>query len=197
VLVRRLSAATLHIVLFRTGALTGLLLRFAARAACLTAALRARLILLLPWALLSGPLTTRARLLLIAIFWIVHLGSPAAGAFKTDSLEALFRRNLDPKRALFSSRFLSFHRRFFIMSVNEGNGASLKEDLRAVRDDTQKLASDAYSVARDTAEETVDNVRMQGEELLEQISDYVANKPLTSLGIAAAAGFILAKLWGR
>jgi ElaB/YqjD/DUF883 family membrane-anchored ribosome-binding protein len=83
------------------------------------------------------------------------------------------------------------------MTINEGNGASLKEDLRAVRDDTQKLASDAYSAARETAEETVDNVRMQGEELLEQISDYVANKPLTSLGIAAAAGFILAKLWGR
>jgi ElaB/YqjD/DUF883 family membrane-anchored ribosome-binding protein len=83
------------------------------------------------------------------------------------------------------------------MTVNDSNGASLREDLRAVRDDTQKLASDAYSAARESAEETVDQMRMQGEELLESLSDYVANKPLTSLGIAAAAGFILAKLWGR
>lgn len=83
------------------------------------------------------------------------------------------------------------------MSVNDGNSATLKADLRAVRDDTEKLASDAYATARDTAEETIDNVKAQGEELLESLSDYVANKPLTSLGIAAAAGFILAKMWGR
>jgi ElaB/YqjD/DUF883 family membrane-anchored ribosome-binding protein len=59
------------------------------------------------------------------------------------------------------------------------------------------LASDAYAAAREGAEETVDQVRMQSEELLQSLSDYVANKPLTSLGIAAAAGFVLAKLWGR
>lgn len=94
-------------------------------------------------------------------------------------------------------QFPSIERRKTTMSVNDGNGASIKDDLRAVRDDTQRLAANAYSAARDGAEETVDQVRMQGEEILQSLSDYVANKPLTSLGIAAAAGFVLAKLWGR
>jgi ElaB/YqjD/DUF883 family membrane-anchored ribosome-binding protein len=83
------------------------------------------------------------------------------------------------------------------MSINDGNGSSIKDDLRAVREDTERLASDAYSAARSTAEATVDQMKMEGEEVLQSLSDYVANKPLTSLGIAAAAGFILAKLWGR
>ena len=83
------------------------------------------------------------------------------------------------------------------MTVNDQNGASLRDDLRAVREDTERLANDAYSAARVGAEDAVKQVRTQGEELLDSLSDYVAEKPLTSLGIAAAAGFILAKLWGR
>lgn len=81
------------------------------------------------------------------------------------------------------------------MKKPDENVETLRDGVRAVRDDAERLASNAYSAVRTAADDTVEDVRQQGDELIESISDYVAQRPLTSLGIAVAAGFILAKIW--
>jgi ElaB/YqjD/DUF883 family membrane-anchored ribosome-binding protein len=71
---------------------------------------------------------------------------------------------------------------------------TLRDDLRKTKGDAERLASNAYSQARDVADETVERVREEGEAWAETVSDYVANRPLTSIGIAAAVGYLIAKL---
>ena len=65
---------------------------------------------------------------------------------------------------------------------------------RTVREDAEKVASDAYSAAKTTADDVMDEAMDQGEQLVETVSDYVATRPLLSIGIAAAVGFLLAKI---
>ena len=72
---------------------------------------------------------------------------------------------------------------------------SLKKDIEAIRDDTEELATHAYSAVRNAANEAVEDVAEQRDELIESIGNYVAERPFQTIGIAAAAGFILAKLW--
>jgi ElaB/YqjD/DUF883 family membrane-anchored ribosome-binding protein len=73
---------------------------------------------------------------------------------------------------------------------------TLRDDFRKTKGDAERLASNAYSTARDAAEDTVERVKAEGEAWVDSLSDYVANRPLTSIGIAAAIGFIFAKLRG-
>jgi ElaB/YqjD/DUF883 family membrane-anchored ribosome-binding protein len=71
---------------------------------------------------------------------------------------------------------------------------TLGQDFETLREDAETLVSDAYAAARDVTDQAVDEVTAQGEDLLESLKDYAANRPLTTLAIAAAAGFILAKI---
>jgi ElaB/YqjD/DUF883 family membrane-anchored ribosome-binding protein len=71
---------------------------------------------------------------------------------------------------------------------------TLRDDIRKTTNDAERLASNAYAQARDVADDTVERAKMEGEALLDSLSDYVANRPLTSIGIAAAVGFLVAKL---
>jgi ElaB/YqjD/DUF883 family membrane-anchored ribosome-binding protein len=71
---------------------------------------------------------------------------------------------------------------------------TLRDDFRKTKGDAERLASNAYAQARDVADETVERVKMEGEAWVDTVSDYVANRPLTSIGIAAAIGYVVAKL---
>jgi ElaB/YqjD/DUF883 family membrane-anchored ribosome-binding protein len=100
-----------------------------------------------------------------------------------------------------------------------GNESATTEDLEAdikqLKADIEKLARQlaktgehGYGTARRAAAEGVEQLRVQGEAAMEslrgnardfeqQIADHVREKPVTSLAIAAGAGFLFALLSRR
>ena len=93
--------------------------------------------------------------------------------------------------------------------------AELDADIRLLRDDIAKLAAQlsktgehGYGAARRAASEGVDQLRAQGEAMIEglrtnardieaQLVTTVREKPVTSLAIAAGVGFLFAILSRR
>lgn len=75
------------------------------------------------------------------------------------------------------------------------------EGVRNLRDDIGQSQmgqsmSEGYEQARQAMGETVEQVRERGDELIETLSDYVATRPMTSLGIAAAIGYFMGRMGG-
>lgn len=58
-------------------------------------------------------------------------------------------------------------------------------------------AQDTAGNAAERAQEGVEYAREQSEDLLSTLSDYVQNHPMTSIGIAVAAGTLLSALARR
>jgi ElaB/YqjD/DUF883 family membrane-anchored ribosome-binding protein len=77
---------------------------------------------------------------------------------------------------------------------NNKTTSTLRENVDTLREDGEALASSAYRAATNTANDVIEEVTTEGEELIRAVSDYVAARPIASLGIAAAAGFIIAKV---
>jgi ElaB/YqjD/DUF883 family membrane-anchored ribosome-binding protein len=95
-----------------------------------------------------------------------------------------------------------------------GNGASagavktdyeaLKNDVKTLREDLAALAKDAGKAASTEAqrharkaEKYVDNARTQAGEYRDIVEDKVRDHPFAAIGIALAAGFIVASLGRR
>lgn len=87
------------------------------------------------------------------------------------------------------------------MRNEDGQGARaaerIGEGVRNLSDDMSQNASQTYDQARHAVEDTMETVRQRGDELIETLSDYVATKPMTSLGIAAAIGYFMGRMGGR
>lgn len=90
----------------------------------------------------------------------------------------------------------------------EADIAQLKEDIAALARQFAQTGEHSMSAARRAAAEGVEQLRAQGEarledirssakDLEEQISRAVREKPVTSLAIAAGAGFLFALLTRR
>lgn len=86
--------------------------------------------------------------------------------------------------------------------------AQLKDDLAAIAstltdlgsrklDNAKRQASDTYNQVFDQGQDTVEALKQRAVSLEEQVTDYVQERPLTSLAIAAAAGYILSVLTRR
>lgn len=90
----------------------------------------------------------------------------------------------------------------------EADIARLREDLAQLAKQFQATGEHSYSAARNAASEGVDRLRAKGEAAAEhmranasdierQVSAQVREKPITSLAIAAGAGFLFALLTSR
>lgn len=73
--------------------------------------------------------------------------------------------------------------------------SSLEKDIQALRQDADDFVDDAAKVVRSAGREAYKEISAQRDDLTESLTNYIVEKPLTSVGIAAAAGFILAKIW--
>jgi ElaB/YqjD/DUF883 family membrane-anchored ribosome-binding protein len=98
-------------------------------------------------------------------------------------------------------------------TTTSGNGVSagvksdyeaLKNDVKALREDIAALAKDAGKAASSEAqrqakkaEKYVDSARTQAGEYRDIVEDKVRDHPFAAIGIALAAGFIVASLGRR
>ncbi|MEM8739174.1 MAG: hypothetical protein AAGG38_11960 [Planctomycetota bacterium] len=71
---------------------------------------------------------------------------------------------------------------------------TLKSDLAQIRDDLKVLASNAVESGKDKAEAAKDVAKDKYNDALDSVETFVKDKPVTSLGIAFAAG-LLASLY--
>jgi ElaB/YqjD/DUF883 family membrane-anchored ribosome-binding protein len=70
------------------------------------------------------------------------------------------------------------------------SSSSMREGAREFGEKAGRMAESAKRGARDMAEQAQE----QGEEALRDITNFVRERPLTSIGIAFGAGWLLAKL---
>ncbi len=99
-------------------------------------------------------------------------------------------------------------------TTTTGNGANagsakteyeaLKNDVKALREDIAALAQDAGKAARGEAkrqtakaEKYVDGARKEATEYRDLVEDKVRDHPFAAIGIALAAGFIVASMGRR
>ena len=82
-----------------------------------------------------------------------------------------------------------------------GQADDLREGIDRLGDaassTVERVADDAQeSVARvaDSASEYAERFSATGEQLMDDARDYIASNPLRSIGIAAAAGFLIARI---
>lgn len=66
----------------------------------------------------------------------------------------------------------------------------LRDNATTLKNDAEELADDAMGAV----EETYEEIKTQGERLVELVSDFAAERPLATIGVAAVGGFLLAKL---
>lgn len=66
----------------------------------------------------------------------------------------------------------------------------IRDSAAAIKNDTEELANDAMGAV----EETYEEMKTQGERFVALVSDFAAERPLATIGVAAVGGFLLAKL---
>ena len=77
------------------------------------------------------------------------------------------------------------------------DGMSFRDDVRPAIDAVATSAHDVADHARERALQARDRARDQALDLADRTSDYVNEKPLQALALAAAAGAVLALLLGK
>jgi ElaB/YqjD/DUF883 family membrane-anchored ribosome-binding protein len=88
------------------------------------------------------------------------------------------------------------------MATSNGAAARGREALETAEDAVVRGARRAKVAGRqaidtieETVEDTADMVRHRGEALMHDIEAMVARRPITSVLVAAGAGYLLAKIW--
>lgn len=79
-------------------------------------------------------------------------------------------------------------------SVADRGHRAVNNAERAVVRGARKARSAGHDMIS-SAEEVGEDLRHGGEAMLHSVETRIADRPLTSVAIAAAAGFLLAKLW--
>jgi ElaB/YqjD/DUF883 family membrane-anchored ribosome-binding protein len=75
--------------------------------------------------------------------------------------------------------------------------STIAKDLQEVGTATRRMASDSVEALRETANQYLDEGRTRVRELGESVQHRVQDQPMTSVLVAAAAGFLLGVLWVR
>jgi len=82
-----------------------------------------------------------------------------------------------------------------------GQAEDLREGMARLGDaasaSVERVADDAHETVErvaDSASEYAERFSATGEQLMEDARDYIAGNPLRSIGIAAAAGFLIARI---
>jgi ElaB/YqjD/DUF883 family membrane-anchored ribosome-binding protein len=78
-------------------------------------------------------------------------------------------------------------------AAERGHRVVNKAERAAVRG-ARKVSGAAHNMI-ETMEEGGEELRHQGEMMMRRLEDHIVERPFTSLAIAAAAGFLLAKIW--
>ncbi len=79
------------------------------------------------------------------------------------------------------------------MAITEGNGSVSSRAAKAAHEAIDQLSSRGEQ-AEETLREHGIIASERSQEYTEQITDYIHDHPLTSIGIAVAAGFVLGSL---
>jgi ElaB/YqjD/DUF883 family membrane-anchored ribosome-binding protein len=74
---------------------------------------------------------------------------------------------------------------------------TIKEDIRAIRDDSAKLVQDIREGSASLARESLDSIKNKSLDELHRFEDYLRAKPLKSVGIAFLGGIALSYLLSR
>ena len=75
--------------------------------------------------------------------------------------------------------------------------AKIGKDVQEIRVATQQLAADSVDAVRQTASELIDEGRSRALGAVENAQSKVKEKPVKSVLIAAAVGFLFGVLWRR
>jgi ElaB/YqjD/DUF883 family membrane-anchored ribosome-binding protein len=75
--------------------------------------------------------------------------------------------------------------------------STIAKDFEEVRSATKKVAADSVDALRRTANELLDEGRTKAREVGQNVQSKVQQKPVKSVLIAAAVGFLLGVFWMR
>jgi ElaB/YqjD/DUF883 family membrane-anchored ribosome-binding protein len=75
--------------------------------------------------------------------------------------------------------------------------SAIAKDFQEVRSATKQMATDSVDVLRHTANDLLEEGRAKAHEVGESIQSKVQEKPMKSVFIAAAVGFLLGVIWMR
>ena len=74
---------------------------------------------------------------------------------------------------------------------------ALKADMQKIQEDLRELAQTLVQRGRASANEFQDRARAQVESSVEQLHDYVEERPMTVVAGAFAAGLVFGMIFGR
>jgi ElaB/YqjD/DUF883 family membrane-anchored ribosome-binding protein len=80
--------------------------------------------------------------------------------------------------------------------MREG-AAEVQQNIREMGGQLRDAATEKYGQLRDQAEEYYETGRQRAMEIEQSLEDYVRDKPIQSLLIAAGVGMLLGILWKR
>lgn len=75
--------------------------------------------------------------------------------------------------------------------------SAIAKDFQEVRSATKQMAADSVEALRSTANDLVDEGRAKAREVGRSVQSKVQEKPVKSVFIAAAVGFLLGVIWMR
>ena len=75
--------------------------------------------------------------------------------------------------------------------------ATVAEDIKELGAAAKRTVADSADAVRETANEYLDQGRAKAREAGERVQQQVGEKPMTSVLLAAAMGFLLGILWVR